>query len=85
MSSADWNTDDLDFDCDGKLVIKNAKLARRLSRAIRADGKLLIDLNPCPTNKNCPCGIGPAPPPNDMCMCVAVGPHLSFPPQEGTD
>ena len=85
MSTRCWNKEDLDFDCDGRLIIKNSELADALRESIKRDGKVMIDLNPiaCDKNLNCPCHISP-PPPDGMCMCVAVGPQLSFPPHEGT-
>jgi len=59
-----WNTDDLDFDADGKLVLKNPALVKAIENHMNRDGQLIITID-----GNCP--LGPDFPPNVMCICVA--------------
>ncbi len=37
-----WNTDDLYFDRNGRLVVKNAKLARAIARAVNDQGGITV-------------------------------------------
>ena len=59
-----WNTKDIDFDAEGRLVIKNPELIQAIRDRMRDARRLTILTNPQPN---------PVPdPPNDMCGCIAA-------------
>lgn len=74
-----WNRDDIDFDPDGRLVIKNQALVEEIRKKMECEGGIQVAFPPAP--------VGPPTPPTNMCGCnwKVEGPSATqVPPELGT-
>jgi hypothetical protein len=69
-----WNREDIEFDREGRLVIKNPELIREIQTLLEKTGKIEIVTPP---------HIGPPPPPN-MCGCTYTIKHPDDPSELGS-
>jgi hypothetical protein len=73
--SRSWNTEDLDFDAEGRLVIKNPDLVQMIAEKLDAPGGLVVRTLPGPVATFPLPGVPipqpiPSPTPDSMCECV---------------
>lgn len=90
-SSTIWDTRDINFDKDGKLIIKNPELAKLIDDSLRNRRELTVEFGPvvglCPVRlcpQGCPEPLGSCPEPGDMCDCVNLKLRIKNWPVEGT-